>query len=73
MVSILYGVRKTLSVAKYAALPFTQQRNVYCLDIGTRGINHTAAILEFLHSGVAADDVSWDVTVCGVVHISFIH
>ena len=73
MISILYGVWKTLSVAKYSALPFTQQRNVNCLDIGTRGINHTAPIMEVLHSGVAEDDVSCDVTVCGVVHISFIH
>ena len=42
---------------------------VYGLAIGTRGIKHTAAILEVLHSGVAENEVSRDVTVCGVVHI----
>ena len=69
MISILHGEWKKLSISKYAVLPFSQQRNVYCLAIGTPCINHTAAILEVLHSGVAEDEVSWDVTVCGVAHI----
>ena len=51
------------------ALFSTEERLVYRFDIGTRGINHNAAILEVLHGGAAEDDVSWDVTVCGVVHI----
>ena len=65
----MHGIWKPLSVAKYAAVPFSQHMKVYGLAIGTRGIKHTAAILEVLHSGVAENEVSRDVTVCGVVHI----